>query len=843
MFAVASSHMSTPSRASEGVAPDPKPPDYLDPDMKRLFAIISLGVSVLGPIHVGRAAEAAPVQGPYTRTESLDLDMLRRNRNFGYSDEEITKYFNHPQTFEYDTTGLAAGRLEAPPAPGVHPRIWFTSADLPALRKKLAESKPAKMRMDGIRAKLRKDLTGPSATFAALYDAAARGEGGPDLLKVEVACPIIYETFRCLIDNDEAGAKKAAAAVATLAKLEGAELDKAFAATDARRAKLTPEQAAKEAIRAPLRDYQETMGLTQNCLLGFAYDFAYPWMTAQQRDTVRATIAKSTANMTLLCAEGLPAFPANTSNWIPMHMRIIPSIMAIEGEPGYDPATLRRAVAGYERYLTAGFFPAGDMYESMGKNFLCMENMIPVANRGNVLPALKNVRTQIGGYYLHAMNPWGGHFTFYDSLGGRGNTTPMFDALVEKHLFPDDPAIDFVYRNTVGENYEAFNENVRFSHPFHLVDPLVQAVFAEEFLPRTWDQALAAATIGKGLTFFSEGTGNLITRTAWDKDALQFHFLTRCVSGGHQYADRTSFSLYADGRYWAIYKPLRQVEEHYEPRNRSVILVDGKGPGLAMTRCAAMQDDPNATFICADAKTAYDWTTGGNNRFPKGGQRVPFTANDFRLQKSTLPWMNLPWSDLPNWQTSFKGSELWLPNNEMQRAFRTAGLVRGKHPYVLIADDFQKDDNPHEYNWGMIVEDDVVQAPTLAPMGGDVVLGEKGKSGADARFLLVRLLNSQGVDPNRPAAVEEYELPNPPQRPLPMHRLSITSRSVAPDFKTLLFPYRQGQETPQTTWNADRTHLTIAWKDQRDEVAFAKSAGGQTAIQIVRDGKPILAID
>ena len=58
-----------------------------------------------------------------------------------------------------------------------------------------------------------------------------------------------------------------------------------------------------------------------------------------------------------------------------------------------------------------------------------------------------------------------------------------------KHLFPDDPAIDFVYRNTVGEGYEAFKEPVRFGHPFHVSDALVQAIFAEEYAPRTWDQA------------------------------------------------------------------------------------------------------------------------------------------------------------------------------------------------------------------------------------------------------------------------------------------------------------------------------------------------------------------
>ena len=293
------------------------------------------------------------------------------------------------------------------------------------------------------------------------------------------------------------------------------------------------------------------------------YDFAYGFMTDAQRDTVRATLAKSSANMTILDAEGLPAFPANTSNWIPMNMRLVLLACAIEGEPGSDPGTFHRCVEGYKRYLNVGMFRAGDAYESMGKNFLFVDNLVPIADRGVNLPALKKVREQVGGYYLHAMDPWGGHFTFYDSLGGRGNTTPMFDAQVMKFLFPQDPAIDFVYRNTVGEDYAPFKTNVRFGHQLHKLDALVQAIFAVEYDAQTWDQALAAATAGKPLTFFSNGTGNLITRDKWDKDAVQFHFLTRSVSGGHQYADRTHFSLHALGRYWAIYKPLRQVEEHY----------------------------------------------------------------------------------------------------------------------------------------------------------------------------------------------------------------------------------------------------------------------------------------
>ena len=123
---------------------------------------------------------------------------------------------------------------------------------------------------------------------------------------------------------------------------------------------------------------------------------------------------------------------------------------------------------------------------------------------------------------------------------------------------------------------------------------------------------------------------------------MQFHFLTRSVSGGHQYADRTHFSLHALGRYWAIYKPLRQVDEHYLPKNRSVILIDGEGPGTTMAKCVAMVDNPEATFIAADAKPAFDWGSGGNDRFPKDGQRVPFVGNDFHLEKIDLPWMDMP---------------------------------------------------------------------------------------------------------------------------------------------------------------------------------------------------------
>jgi hypothetical protein len=44
----------------------------------------------------------------------------------------------------------------------------------------------------------------------------------------------------------------------------------------------------------------------------------------------------------------------------------------------------------------------------------------------------------------------------------------------------------------------------------------------------------------------------------------------------------------------------------------------------------------------------------------------------------------------------------------------------------------------------------------------------------------------------------------------------VGSRSVEPNFLMLLYPHLKGQELPTTSWNQDKSRLTIAWKDQTD---------------------------
>jgi hypothetical protein len=796
--------------------------------------ITMVGILILSASSL-HAQTKSEVSSTKVVTERLDWKMIKANNNFGYTTEEIKKYFDQPQVFKYNYDGYASNLVKAPPAPGIHPRVLFYNEDLPSIRKNLEQTKPGKYAMDGIRKALTGYITGPNATYAKEYQDAANGIESPALPEVELACSIIYEAFRCLIDNDNTGGKKAAAAMATMAKMESVKLDQYAAKTD-----------PSKLLTAPYFDYQEVRNVTQSGLLGLGYDFAYNWMTSAQRETVRATIVKTTANFSFIGLQALPAFPANTSNWIPMHTPFVFLICAIEGEKGYDAEAYKRLVSGYKRYLSVGFFPAGEMFESMGKNFLCVQNTLPICARGENLMALTQVRNQVVNYYLSAMDPWGGAFTFYDSLGGRGNVTPMNDVMMVKRMFPNDPVVDFVYRNVSGNDYRIFKSTVHFGHPLYVGEGLIKALFATPYdESKTYEQAHQLATTNKPLTYYSDDTGNMITRSTWDKDALQLHSLTRVVAGGHVYADRSHFSIHALGRYFVIYKPLRQVEEHFAPKNRSVELIDGNGPGYAPSRSLAFVDNAAATFTVGDFKTSYDWTTGGNNRFPKGGVRVPFTANDFRLHKSDKPWMNIPYSDLPNWQTSKKGSELWLPFHPVQRAFRTTGLVRGNHNYVLITDDFQQDSAEHDYQFGISLEDDLEQKSVTVEAGKnfrkDIILASKVKT--DTRQLLVRILNANGTDEKAPAVMDSYELPNQSMKIITMNRMVIKSRSVAPDYKVLFFPHNDGQSLPTTNWNKDHTKLTLAWSDQVDEVTYAKGTDGRTRINIKRNGKEIINVD
>jgi hypothetical protein len=62
-------------------------------------------------------------------------------------------------------------------------------------------------------------------------------------------------------------------------------------------------------------------------------------------------------------------------------------------------------------------------------------------------------------------------------------------------------------------------------------------------------------------------------------------------------------------------------------------------------------------------------------------------------------------------------------------------------------------------------------------------------------------------------------------------RLVIPSRSVAPDYKVFIYPFRHGENLPETQLSGDGSEVLITWNDQIDAVRFRKSDVGRTMVE------------
>jgi hypothetical protein len=199
-----------------------------------------------------------------------------------------------------------------------------------------------------------------------------------------------------------------------------------------------------------------------------------------------------------------------------------------------------------------------------------------------------------------------------------------------------------------------------------------------------------------------------------------------------------------------------------------------------------------------------------------------------------------------------------LPFNPVERAFRTLAFVRTDRPYLMLVDDIQKDAAEHLYEWSMITGpntdvagiagNDITLCDATAPRDADGVVKPK----AGDRELLVRILDLS--DPAKPQdfttkpsiRLESFERKDtfaPDGRTFGLdRRLVIPSRSVAPNYKILLFPIRAGEPLPVTTWNADKTQLSLVWQKQKDTFFFAKGEDGRTRVTLSREGEQSVSL-
>ena len=750
------------------------------------------------------------------------------------------------------------------PAPGVHPRIFFSPEDLPAIRKRMKEDVGAQAAWKNILCfanaiKLTYDEHADYAKpdwangawhvhgrTAEIHRIGGYGKNREDYFGLLAAgknpektfgknpsgfyFPAAIEAFRCLIADDAQGGAVLARAVETAIKLE-------------------QERRVRE--DKPVQPGQPPKPSTPryaSCNLGLVYDFIFNWLTPEQKKLLHDELV-------LLSSwhDNYGSFnnaEASRSNWATFTYWVW-DLMAIEGEPGFNDLKFLGLYRGWRNFFNYSFFDSGGFYEGEGKMLFGMDAVVAfdrVAPKYGLDPLSQHpqVRAHYAKFTALSVLPTQDKYVIFDILGSMGGRlcTPQ-DLVVAHYLYPNDATIDFVYRTLVGDDYQTL------PMPGHSWNNLITCgIFATSHQPESTPEKLNLP-----LTFFCGQRAMLMTRSSWNTNATLLTMHVRGASGGHPYRDRNSIMLAAQGRTW-ITIPGKDIGGWA----MNTILIDGaEQTATTPARVVDFADEAKATFMTGDAKYCWDWVWRNANNTTQGNpivrtnlldnsvdvglswKLVDQCFNDFAFTKSERDIYKRPLKYNAHW-IAVDGTlspVIRQVNSPVLKSYRTAGLVRGSRPYVLVVDDVQRDPMPARYDWNVTLPEDVVEAKLPKGSGGEYDIVLAGKASLDAEglvktgepALLIRMLACEG---NRlPTSLGLRERTNV---------LSLRTVAASPDFKILLYALRAGDPLPKTTWNSARTTVSIDFPEQKDTVRFTPSSSGKTAVVITRGGEALVSL-
>ena len=797
---------------------------------KRHFSPVVLGMALCGLTTIPTRADDAS-----SKLATMPVKSAYSDHIFRWSDVKPDDLGQKPLV--YDSAGIRP--VSPAPPPGVHPRVFFGPDELPGLRRRLQQTPSGRRAWQNLLAystKLR---------ASADYKRLIAGDTSADPRAVDGYC---VEAFRCLMEDDHEHARQLAQALMTLRAID---------------------QAAQASAKKP-----DPHPFEAGFQASMAYDLLFNDMTPEQRSVIRAWVAQGQDYHAYYGTFTAPEI--GISNWAALTSGMVVDTLAIEGEPGYNPYRYQGEVRALKNFLNYGWYASGFPFEGLGKNYQFDDVLVALLKRGEKMAELPSVRAYGENYLFQSMQPYRGSFFGYDLWGGtdRGagfNSMPTpvpstaarpiwlpmcHDVIALKYLFPDSKKIDWVYRNYVRDDYSRLPTSPSFASS----ELLTALIFATDYDPANTDPA----RISNSMTCFSPEGGFLVTRSDWTTDGLLLAMHTREDIGGHTNADRNSFNLTGAGRVWG------RIDSHNSTSfQNSLVIVDGQEqPSQVPAKVVAFVDRPLATFMAGDAKHAWDWNwsaakkdKGGQVALPAGWEKETLTPNDTQFVKSPLAFMNVSYFDRPHVRD--EANKEWMirqPNYPVMRAFRTAGVVRGPHPFALIVDDIQHNTAVSHYDWLMQIPNDV----SIARIAGDDIFLSGGNTPRETQaarppqpgepMLLVRLLQCDGVGagygkeadgdtPKSPGMVAYishslfFRSTRKTEKPTAANTgdvktLIIPADAVAPNYKVFLFPYHQGEELPTTGWDADHAVVTIRWKDETQRLRFTANADGRTRITV-----------
>ncbi|MEI8271388.1 MAG: hypothetical protein WCG08_02065 [Paludibacter sp.] len=788
----------------------------------------------------------------------------------------------YKEVLKYDTDGFDYSRLGKTPAKGIHPRIFTSPAEFGDARKRLETTQLGKMIVP-VANKLNKEMRDGKGKFGKVYAQLLQGEITLEDAKKyssDFVNQLTVQAYLAQLYNDKPLFEESALVAGNFIRSYDKYLD------------------GLEVVVG--EEHEIKQALFWCGYLPRLYDFTAAGLKKSDKEVYLNMVAKNLQGKYL---HGMD-LPSHWQRWNHMAMSLsFPlTLYSVENEILVDKRLLDRSRDLAENYFTYQFSAEGMSTEGMtytiGQAEAYNGFLAAMVRRGDKnFFAHPHFRKFVDwAVYSLSVNSDGLWFTSGDT--GSRTQLQWTIMLIYKYYFPKDAKVDYIYANTLPKS-------------INKVPDVIAYVFATD-PDKTKEAYNGVPPVEMPLTYSVPSRGAFIARNAWGKQAVKFGLEGRQDTYfiSHDHSDRGAFTLSGAGREWVV-DGFRSTQTQYH----SAITIDGRGQGYFATPATWLDyNDSNAgTFGVIDYKYCYDWMwlkspvadiMLGKEVSPrwKTGVYAETAANLTKYYPSEKPERD-PLRKVAemysgNLQTNplYWGEDSWpmrLKNYPVEYAFRTAGLVKGKHSYVLIVDDLKKDNQERLYEWNLPMPMDVelvtikqlaeVEMQTshlnlgfnkisgLRKAGDyDIILGDKrmkrdnravdntgGGEWNAGRYLpskgdpqlLVRVLDKTvaprpNLEPNpRLEVLENIKTEDMHQFYLrtmgPIKRLVIPSRGNVSNFKVLLFPYLQGDEQPLTEWNADRTELTVSWSDQKDEFSYSNGNDKRTHVKLVRDGKVI----
>ncbi len=710
--------------------------------------------------------------------------------------------------------GFAAERLSEVPAPGVHPRIVLSPADIERIKRLvfLGDDAPPEFQQAFAALQSKADKDGATIKEYAPWVGPCSG----------IACKAL---LALVTGNESMGREAAALTVEHAAKMR----------------ELLAEWDGQEAAKKHDVKCMYNASPSHSMTIGMEYDYAYPFMTETQRADVRDAIAKWTAGRYTSYMEMPDHYLINNHWGFAMNWWV--AALAIEGEEGWDPRVGKVGADKLIAYVTSALSPDGMMFEGQKPNLPPYPMLATMRRRrafvrhphlhAFTIAAVNSIWWKAGD--TEAKRPeekadeWKtGRFGYR----GLGDEVRIYPAEMMKFFYPEDPRIDLAWAVHGGPKGTAQGHfsgaDLRLLATTGLFDRAARfGKLVKSGLPRE-------VTDQVPLTWSDDLRGAMRTRSGWGKNDLLLWFENKSdlFSAGHEVAECNNFLFASHGIAWTPYAGRYQA-----PKNQNMILIDGLSaprwqpiPGTII----GIYDTEAGTAVAGDATDAYNWQKKeklmegwhpmlevyGNQWLSRGGSSIgrdwelPFST---AIRKFNEGFAHLEWG---NWHGETRGPERYKQWNEVDRVIRTVQMARGKHPYLLVIDDVKKDDQVHKFDWVMNMlrgRLEVVKAEKE-----DLLFGVKG---SDAR-LLVRVLFRQTQEQSLPPTYIQ-------------DRVVVSTAAVEPEFRILLYPHRDGDRLPQTVWSTDRKRLSVLFSDQTDVYHFGKAERGRTVFALERDGKTV----